>query len=118
MLTLRKRIIVFHIIIIAVIIGAMAFFDIVLDDCPIRAVLGIPCPACGMTRSLTAFVSLDFAASFNYHPLTLPCCAVIWFAFHRNLFKISENKKNAVIIIFAVIIFIVYLIRLIWGRIP
>lgn len=37
--------------------------------CPIRFVLGIPCPGCGITRALFSAVSFDFGMAFAYHPL-------------------------------------------------
>jgi hypothetical protein len=35
--------------------------------CPIRKVLGIPCPSCGMTRSLISLVRGDWLGSLQYH---------------------------------------------------
>ena len=66
---------------------ALAFYllKVMGIGCPFRRVLGIPCPACGMTRSLGALLRLDFAASFAYHPLTLPLLAVLWLGFHQGL---------------------------------
>ena len=40
--------------------------------CPLRWLLGIPCPTCGLGRSLIAAALLHPAASWRYHPLGLP----------------------------------------------
>ena len=37
--------------------------------CPIRHLLGIPCPGCGITRALISALLLDFGGAFAYHPL-------------------------------------------------
>jgi hypothetical protein len=36
-------------------------------NCPIRAVTGLPCPGCGLTRATMQFVRGDFAGSFQTH---------------------------------------------------
>jgi hypothetical protein len=42
--------------------GAPAF-------CPFRMWSGLPCPGCGLTRSVVALVQGDPAASLHFHPL-------------------------------------------------
>ena len=37
--------------------------------CPIKYLLGISCPGCGMSRAVWALLRLDFAAAAYYHPL-------------------------------------------------
>lgn len=37
--------------------------------CPIRWVVGIECPACGMTRAVNALFHLNFLQAFQNHPL-------------------------------------------------
>ena len=37
--------------------------------CPFRFLTGLPCPGCGMTRSVVALLHGDLAASLFYHPL-------------------------------------------------
>lgn len=37
--------------------------------CPIRAVIGIPCPGCGLTRAWLAAFQLDFYAAILHHPM-------------------------------------------------
>ena len=36
--------------------------------CPVRHALGIPCPTCGMTRSVVATVHGDLAGAIEAHP--------------------------------------------------
>ena len=37
--------------------------------CPFRRVTGLPCPACGLTRSWQAAAHLRVTESLGYHPL-------------------------------------------------
>ena len=36
--------------------------------CPMRAVLGIPCPGCGLSRATLLFLQGHWQASFSLHP--------------------------------------------------
>lgn len=81
--------------------------------CPIKFVTGISCAGCGMSRAWIAFLQLDMAKAFEYHPLFwLPPIAVIVL-----LCKYKINIKIYKIIIFTIIIMfaIVYIYRLIWS---
>ena len=37
--------------------------------CLIKAITGVSCPGCGMTRSVLALLRLDFSGAWHYHPL-------------------------------------------------
>ena len=37
--------------------------------CPIKFITGISCAGCGMSRAWMAFLQLDIAKAFAYHPL-------------------------------------------------
>lgn len=38
------------------------------SGCLFKALFGIACPACGMTRAYTSLLRLDFSAAFYYNP--------------------------------------------------
>ncbi|NIR69235.1 DUF2752 domain-containing protein [candidate division KSB1 bacterium] len=42
-------------------------FGIVL--CPFYRLVDLMCPACGLTRSMSAFLHFEFSKSLGYHPL-------------------------------------------------
>ncbi|MFQ5607808.1 MAG: DUF2752 domain-containing protein [Candidatus Zixiibacteriota bacterium] len=40
--------------------------------CPFKNITGLDCPACGLTRSVSSLLHLDFGRSLFYHPLGAP----------------------------------------------
>nr|WP_308650224.1 DUF2752 domain-containing protein [uncultured Agathobacter sp.] len=81
--------------------------------CPIKFITGISCAGCGMSRAWIAFLQLDIAKAFEYHPLFwLPPIAVIVL-----LCKSKINIKIYKIFIFTIVLMfaIVYICRLIWS---
>ena len=38
-------------------------------ECPIKSILGIPCPTCGGTRAIIALKSLDLPGALSFNPL-------------------------------------------------
>lgn len=81
--------------------------------CPIKFITGISCAGCGMSRAWMAFLQLDIAKAFEYHPLfwLVPIAVIVL------LCKSKINIKIYKIIIFTIIIMfaIVYICRLIWS---
>lgn len=54
--------------------------------CPLRALTGLKCPGCGVTRLCISLLKGDFAAAWHYHPVLfciLPLLAVLllWSAY-------------------------------------
>jgi hypothetical protein len=45
--------------------------------CMMRRVTGIPCPTCGMTRSLASLVKGHFSQSLDYHPFGIVVAGVL-----------------------------------------
>lgn len=42
-----------------------------LESCPIKLLIGLPCPGCGMTRAILCLLKLDIKGSFRYNALWL-----------------------------------------------
>lgn len=58
--------------VLLVLVAAVPFaaaFAIDMPLCPMAAVLGIPCPGCGLTRATLALLHGNFALAFRFHPL-------------------------------------------------
>jgi hypothetical protein len=89
-----------------------------MQSCPFLHVTGIPCPFCGITRSLSSFLHLEFAKSVSYHPLGLPVLAcfamVIWSgSVHVNIARFNlDLTSNRVQITVLALFFVIWFIRL------
>ena len=73
---------------LAVGIGLYALFlQLSGIHCPIKYLLGISCPGCGMSRACISALRLDFAAAFFYHPLwfmVLPFAVLAGLLHHKR----------------------------------
>lgn len=64
------------------------FSKITGSICLIRGLTGIPCPSCGMSRAIIAFINGDIINAFRFHPLFwLPFILFILIVFKRKFFK-------------------------------
>lgn len=50
-------------------LGAAALLWIDVPLCPAAALLGLPCPGCGLTRATLALLRGDAQTAFSFHPL-------------------------------------------------
>jgi len=72
-------------------------FNVIL--CPMQNIFGLPCPACGITRSMSSLLNLDILHSFQYHPLGIVVLAVIITALimnHSDFLYIRIYKKISI----------------------
>ncbi len=60
--------------------------------CIFRATTGLPCPGCGLTRSIVAAAHGKLAASFSHHRLGLLVLIYVFLQFVFNLSYISIAK--------------------------
>lgn len=54
---------------LGIFLGATLLLYITDIGCIFRAITGVPCPGCGMTRAWLAFLTGHFDAALAYHPL-------------------------------------------------
>lgn len=75
--------------------------------CPIWLVVGLPCPACGMTRAFSAVMQLDFAGAFRMHPL--------WWLVPLlpPAFALGEKWRERVALVALVLIIGAYVVRMV-----
>ncbi len=79
--------------------------------CVCKGVTGIPCPACGMTRSTMAFLRGDWEYAFRMHPATfmLPIFAALWVYYYK---KENSKRKNQILVLFIIILVIIWIVRM------
>ena len=85
------------------------------SGCLFKALIGIPCPACGMTRAYTALLSLDPAKAFYYAPgwWTVPIAVLLGF-----LALFDKKRARLYLKIFAIdiaAVLVIWIIRLATG---
>ncbi|MDB4995314.1 MAG: hypothetical protein JWM74_2746 [Myxococcaceae bacterium] len=59
--------------------------------CPIALVTGVPCPACGSTRSMRALVHLDFDEVVRFNPIAPIAVLVLALIAARVLFLLVRT---------------------------
>lgn len=84
--------------------------------CPIRHITGIPCPFCGTTRAFIRLIKGDVKTAHYYHPLIL-ITPLFFIILVYYLYKPSQKTMN-ILIGFAILYFIIYIIRLTILQIP
>ena len=61
--------------------------------CTFRAMTGLPCPGCGLTRAFCEIARGNIGASLAMHPLGLVLLAFMaWFVFNRVRFVFTRHK--------------------------
>jgi hypothetical protein len=77
--------------------GLLAFIP--YPTCLVRLVLGVPCPACGLTRATLATARLDFASAVTFHPLSPALLALFAITAALAAFADEPTWKRAVPVI-------------------
>lgn len=62
--------------------------------CPSAALLGLPCPGCGLTRATLALLSGDFVGAHQHHPLVLVLAPIAFSAL--GAIAVSAVRGSAV----------------------
>lgn len=99
-----------HLLYILIIVFVVLLYQITDVGCPIRRFFGIPCPTCGMTRSLLSLLKFDIKGSLEYNPMTIFVMMAVWLGLHKKNIK-CNNVANIIILIVAIANFITYLFR-------
>lgn len=104
------------------VLAALYYDFLQLTDmtCLFRGITGIPCPACGTTRSLISLLRLDFSKSFYYHPVGFLLLWTVFLAFHKDIFLKYVRQAFFWFCFYGnlVIILAVYIIRMLYTVIP
>ena len=107
-----------HILIFSTIIVIVLAYNLLGISCLLRYIFHIPCPTCGMTRSMFSLLRLDFRGYIFYNPMTIPLLAVVFLYFHQGKNARFKKPIEIIMVVIAVIVFLVYLYRLYYNLIP
>jgi hypothetical protein len=93
--------------------------------CLLRNWTGIPCPGCGVTRSIAALVRGDWAEAFSLHPLApfaVTEAVVVWVAWGFSLFRrgrgLDEWRLAQLLLANLAAFVVVWIVRAVTGRLP
>lgn len=107
---MRKKFKGFICFILAIVIfyGLLFFLGF---TCPIKALTGVSCPGCGMTRAYISLLEFKPQKAFFYHPL-FPIPALVLLSYFLKD-KIPERIKKIGIFLVISLFFLVYIMRMI-----
>lgn len=107
------QLIIFSIGVLAIILTKTSITKLI-PPCTVKKAIGVICPTCGVTRCVSNFLSLNFEASFMYHPVAFILTSYLIFidiiyiintVFDKKFFKILYPSINLLIIFFVVFFF-------------
>lgn len=76
--------------------------------CPMVIVTGLPCPGCGMTRSLFFLATGRVGQSLWIHPMGVPIAALVFY-FLWNRYVLGRNAKGMKVLVIVAIVLLVIL---------
>ena len=97
----------------------MPLTSLVLEDymlpCLSKQVLGMPCPGCGIQRSVSLLFQGEFYAAFLMYPAIYPIITLFGFLFLDAFFKIRYSNQISIGLMITSVVFILgnFLIKLI-----
>ena len=93
---------------ILILLLTLVLYHIVFDtSCIIKAIIGIPCPSCGITRAWIYAINGNLKEALHFHPL-------FWIVIIIGILLLFRNKvSNKIWIGLLVLIIGTYVIRLI-----
>ncbi len=95
---------------------------LVIYKCPLKALFGIPCAGCGLTRAMLCAAKLDFLNAFRYHPLFgVVGVELLYLVFRKRLIRQGGTltATEATIAIVTILLFaVVYILRFYHGILP
>jgi len=104
------------------ILGIMVLFALPSDGlglsiCWFQMIFDLPCPACGLTRSMSSLIHLELYKSLLYHPLSflvLGYLFVLALTDQPDYLNIKVKKKSGLLASFFSFRFIVMLFLIVW----
>ena len=65
--------------------------------CVFKAIVGIPCPTCGITKSMVAISHLDITGALRWNPLVFISLLIIWAWGLLSIFGMATGRGAPII---------------------
>lgn len=114
----KGRLVGIHGLVFLAIGGVLVLYAYLNLGCLFRMITGIPCPTCGMTRSLNLLLMGDFGGYLRYHPLAIPLLIAALLGIHRHSLPRWERGIWWILVVVGLVTILFYLYRLFHGLIP
>ncbi len=83
--------------------------------CPVRALTGLLCPGCGVTRLCMALLRLDFAAAWDANPVLLLLLPVLAALLARQAARYVKSGRSALSRGESALVWGMAAVLLLWG---
>ena len=98
---------------VLVFVLAKTRYIFIFSDCALKEHLNLPCPVCGVTRSVVALSDFNFVESFKYHPTWFMVLAYAVFVDLVFITNMITGKKHLKVLYSTMTPFYFFLILLI-----
>lgn len=114
----KDKIFLTHVIVLSVVAVYYIIMNALDITCPIRALSGYPCPACGMSRAIISLFFLDLSGYAYYNVMAVPVVLGILVAIHFGKKKEMRTFTEVYLIAVAIINIAYYIMRLLNNSAP
>lgn len=81
--------------------------------CPMVIISGLPCPGCGLTRSIVYLASGRIGQSVYINPMGIPiACILIYFFWNRYIIGRSAKGMTQLIAVAVILLLLLYFLRM------
>lgn len=114
----KSKIFLTHVVVLSVVVVYYIIINALDITCPIRALSGYPCPACGMSRAIISLFFLDLSGYAYYNIMAVPVVLGVLMAIHFGKRKEMRTFTEVYLIAVAIINIAYYVVRLLNNSAP
>ena len=84
---------------LAIFVAYVALLNLLGITCPIKYLLGIRCPTCGVSRALTSLLKFDFGGYIESNPFAIPLVFAVWLLLNASDFQKKRLSTSVAFLI-------------------